>query len=118
MRGFYCFVLDAAKILAVAALVFAALAFVGAVGFRLGYQSGKDSTLRAIKLRYLTPGAWHTASAADAPTDYGRLEYALDVHPEEWQDLPSVKEMADWLSRTNVPASGGWVAVGGKEVAQ
>lgn len=73
-------------------IVFAALVF--AVGFRKGYQSGKADCV---------------------PTDYGRLEYALDVNPEEWQDLPSVKEMADWKSRTNAPESGGWVAVGGKE---
>lgn len=76
-------------------LVFAASVFV--VGYRHGYQDGK---------------------ADCAPTDYGRLEYALDVHPEEWQDLPSVKDMAVWPSRTNAPSSGGWVAVGEKEVAQ
>lgn len=59
-------VFEIAKRLAVAALVFAALAFLIAVGFRLGYQSGKDSTLQAIKSLYLTPGAWHTAMSEEA----------------------------------------------------
>ena len=58
-------VFEIAKRLAVAVLVFAVLACAFAAGFRLGYQSGKDSTLRAVKALLLTPGAWHTASAQE-----------------------------------------------------
>lgn len=56
-------VFEIAKRLAVASLVFAALALLIAVSFRIGYQSGKDTTLRAIKSLCLTPGAWHTPAA-------------------------------------------------------
>lgn len=86
-----------AKVSAVAFLSCAGLVFAFSVGYKNGFWHGK---------------------ADCAPTDYGHIEYAIDVHPEEWKDLPSVKEMADWKSRTNAPSSGGWVAVGAQEVAQ
>lgn len=86
-----------AKVSAVAFLSCVGLVFAFSVGYKNGFWHGKADCV---------------------PTDYGRLEYALDVHPEEWQELPGVKAMADWKSRTNAPSSGGWVAVGHKEAAR
>ena len=86
-----------AKVSAIAFLSCVGLVFAFSVGYKNGFLHGKADRVQ---------------------TDYGRLEYALDVHPETWvDDLPSVKDMADWPSRTNAPASGGWKSVGCKEAA-
>lgn len=112
------FVIEIATRIAVELLVLSVLVFLIEKRFRVGYQSGKDDTLRAIKSLRMTQGACRTASADTKKTEYPPIVYALDVDLEEATDVPSVNEMAYWLSRTNATASGGWVPVGGKEAAQ